>query len=115
MTDIEALNLVEELLRSLNIGQPLSDIQSVVFLGTWEGCSYRKIADEFGYELDYIKQVGSRLWRSLSQAAGEEVSKRNIQAVLRRYQQSSPMQDWGEAIAISHFYGRVGELEILET
>src|SRR4028119_203574 len=88
MTGQEALYLVDTFLHATNRGQGLKDVQSVVFLETWEGSSYREIAQQLGYEYDYIKQVGSRLWRSLSQLVGEPVSKRNIHAVLRRYQQS---------------------------
>jgi len=121
----EALSLVDTLLHSANPEQRLNDVQSVVFLGTWEGRSYREIAEQLGYQHDYIKQVGSQLWRSLSKTLGEPVSKRNIQAVLRRYQQSQQgaatlpviqcKQDWGEAIDVSQFYGRQGELQTLET
>jgi hypothetical protein len=119
----------------------LNDVQSVVLLETWAGHSYREIAEQLGYQNDYIKQVGSQLWRSLSQTLGEPVSKRNLQAVLRRYQQSQQgaipsgiamlfdhasqtlhalpviqcQQDWGEAIDVSRFYGRQGELQTLET
>ena len=39
----------------------------------------------------YIKQVSSRLWRSRSQVVGEEVSKKNVQAVLHRHPQSHPV------------------------
>jgi len=125
MTGQEALTLVDTLLHSANQRQRLNDVQSVVFLGTWEGRSYRGIAEQLGYQLDYIKQVGSQLWRSLSQTLGQPVSKRNLQAVLRRYQQSQQdanalpviqcKQDWGEAIDVSRFYGRQGELQTLET
>jgi hypothetical protein len=52
------------------------------------GRTYAEIAVQISYEHDYIKQVGSQLWRSLSQVIGEEVCKKNIQSVLRRYQQS---------------------------
>jgi hypothetical protein len=88
MTGQEALTLVDTLLDSANQGQRLTDVQSAVFLGTWDRHSYKEIADQLGYQLDYIKQVGSQLWRSLSQTLGEPVSKPNLQAVLRRYQQS---------------------------
>ncbi len=129
----EALTLVDNLLHSANQGQRLTDVQSVVFLETWAGRSYQEIAEQLGYQLDYIKQVGSRLWRSLSQTLGEPVSKQNVKAVLRHYQQSqtsrgkSPClpydkfpclpctQDWGEAIDVSQFYGRQAELQTLET
>src|ERR687886_281245 len=116
MTGQEALILVDRLLHSANQRQGLNDVQSEVFLQTWAGRSYGDIAKQLGYEHDYIKKVGSQLWRSLSQTLGEPVSKRNLQAVLRRYQQSQQVasalpviqckQDWGEAIEVSQFYGR---------
>ncbi len=115
----EAIALIDSLLQSVNKKQKLTDIQSRVFLETWEGHSYQEIADRLAYELDYIKQVGSLLWRTLSQILGEKVSKQNLQAVLRRYQHScvsdNCIQDWGEAIDVSHFYNRLQELETLET
>ncbi|MEG4488249.1 hypothetical protein [Microcoleus sp. D2_18a_B4] len=52
----------------------------------------------------------------MSQILGEPVSKCNIQAVLRRYQQSQQaQQDWGEAIDFSRFYDRQKELQTLES
>jgi hypothetical protein len=82
----QALTIVD----SLQI-KKLNDVQSAVFLGSWAGYSYVEIAQQldYKYEYDYIKQIGSHLWRSLSQTLGEPVSKRNIQSVLRRYQQST--------------------------
>ncbi|HLO46958.1 MAG TPA: hypothetical protein VK211_00820 [Kamptonema sp.] len=105
----EALIVVDRLLLAANQGQKLNDLQSAVFLESWEERSYSEIAQQLGYEYDYIKQVGSQLWRSLSQILGEPVSKGNIQAVLRRYQQSQ--QDWqdrNEAIEVCRFYDRQG-------
>jgi hypothetical protein len=125
MTGQEALTLVDTLLHTANQGQRLTNVQSVVFLDTWAGRCYKQIAEQLGYQLDYIKQVGSQLWRSLSQTLREPVSKCNLQAVLRRYQQSQQgtnalpviqgKQDWGEAPDVSRFYGRQGELQTLET
>lgn len=109
----EALAIVDRLLQAANHGQKLNDLQSAVFLETWEEHSYSEIAQQLGYEYDYIKQVGSHLWRSLSQILGEPVSKGNIQAVLRRYQQSQQaQQDDYEAIDLSRFYDRQKELQI---
>jgi SpoVK/Ycf46/Vps4 family AAA+-type ATPase len=116
MTGQEALILVDKLLQAANLRQKLNDLQSVVFQKTWAGRSYREIAQQLGYEHDYIKQVGSQLWRLLSQALGEPVSKRNIQAVLRRYEQSQQSkQDWGEAIDVSRFYNRQEERRSLSS
>ncbi|MBD2017194.1 hypothetical protein H6F96_24910 [Microcoleus sp. FACHB-53] len=89
MTGQEALTFVDTFLRFAHQRQRLNDIQSEVFLQTWAGLSYKEIAEQLGYQHDYIKQVGSQLWRSLSQAFGEPVSKQNIKAVLRHYQQET--------------------------
>jgi len=112
----EALTIVDRLLQAANRGQKLNDLQSAVFLETWAEHSYSEIAQQLGYEYDYIKQVGSHLWRSLSQILGEPVSKRNIQAVLRRYEQSQKAkQDDAEAIDFSGFYDRQEELQTVES
>lgn len=120
MTGQEALTLIDVLLQSAK-QQGLNDTQSLILLQTWEGSSYQAIAEQLGYEVDYIKQIAARLWKSIAQAVGEDVSKSNIQSVLRRYQQSHPvqatrrMQDWGEAIDVSYFYGRQADLQTLVT
>ena len=112
----EALTIVDRLLQAANHGQKLNDLQSAVFLETWAEHSYSEIAQQLGYEYDYIKQVGSHLWRSLSQILGETVSKRNIQAVLRRYEQSQQAkQDDGEAIDFFRFYDHQEVLQTLES
>ncbi len=122
----EAIALIDHLLQSANKKQKLNDIQSRIFLETWEGHSYQEIADRLLYEHDYIKKVGSHLWQNLSQIIGEKISKHNLQTVLRRYQhccagilhaskRDNCTQDWGEAIDVSQFYNRQQELETLET
>ncbi|NJK67762.1 MAG: AAA family ATPase [Microcoleus sp. SU_5_3] len=118
MTPQEAIALIDNLLHANN-QQTLTDIQSSVFLETWEGHSYQEIADRLVYEPDSIKHIGAKLWQTLSQIIGEKVSKKNLQTVLRSYQhRSAPhnsIQDWGEAIDVSLFYNRLQELETLET
>jgi WD40 repeat protein len=98
----------------------LTDLQELVFRGVWEGHTYSEIAAAAGYDATYIKDVGSKLWKLLSEVWGEKVTKSNVQSVLRRHLQnqrlSSPLrsasryQDWGEAIDVSVFYGRTIEL-----
>lgn len=82
----------------------------------WAQHSYSEISQQLGCEYDYIKQVGAHLWRSLSHILGEPVSKCNIQAVLRRYEQlQQAQQDGGEAIDLSQFYDRPKQLQIPES
>ncbi len=56
-----------------------------MFFQSWEGRSYIEIAKSAGYESDYIKDAGAKLWKLLSEAFGEKVKKDNIQSVLKRY------------------------------
>jgi hypothetical protein len=77
----EALELVHKILEP----KRLSYIQELVFLQSWTGKIYRQIAAESGYDLDYIKEVGSQLWSALSDALGEKVSKKNVRLVLASY------------------------------
>jgi WD40 repeat protein len=120
MTHKEAWLLVDALLQAAD--QPgLNDLQSAILQTVWEGNSYQALADRLGYELDYIKQIAARLWKQLAAIIGEDVCKRNLQSVLRRYQSTHTppiiprVQDWGEAIDVSHFYGRQSDLHTLET
>ncbi|MEM9089710.1 MAG: AAA-like domain-containing protein [Cyanobacteria bacterium P01_F01_bin.53] len=64
----------------------LSDIESQVLQGSWEGKSYGAIAEELGYTLEYINSdVGYGLWTKLSKATGEKLTKRSFRGALARY------------------------------
>ena len=78
---------VEEALVILEAGLAqgrLTRIQELVFRQAWEGKSYSLIAANYGYDAGYIKNVASELWRILSKALGEKVTKSNVQSVLKR-------------------------------
>jgi WD40 repeat protein len=81
MTADEALALLDTLLQA----QSLRDLQEQVFRYTWEGWTYPRIAEQVGYDTGYIRDVGYELWRQLTIACGEPVTKSNVQAVLRRH------------------------------
>ncbi|MEL6381911.1 MAG: AAA-like domain-containing protein, partial [Cyanobacteria bacterium J06626_18] len=76
-----ALALLDQLLPNY----ALSNLQETVFSQVWENKTYAEIAEECGYEHNYIRDVGFRLWQILSEALGQKVSKSNIKAVLGRY------------------------------
>ncbi len=79
----EALDILEQALQP----QRLSDLQQMVFCRSWVGQSYEEIAAELRYGDGYIREIGSQLWTLLSKAIGEKVTKKNVHAALRRYQQ----------------------------
>lgn len=130
-TKIQELMTVEEALAILDIvleQESLNNIQELVFRKVLAGETYPKIAEIAGYDAEYIKVVGCQLWRVLSRAFGERVTKSNVLSVLRRYSQqtlavatvpnledaegasSKQPQDWGDAIDVSTFYGRTKEV-----
>lgn len=81
MTADEALDIVEVVLDY----QRLNQVQEIVFRWSWEGLCYREIAKRSGYDRDYLKDAGAKLWKRLSKAFGEKVKKDNLQSVLKRY------------------------------
>ena len=66
----EAIEIVEELLAPGG----LNKVQELVFRQSWEGQSYSEIAASSSYDPGYIKDVGSKLWRSLSEAFKDSLS-----------------------------------------
>ena len=66
-------------------GKHLSDIEIEVLQGAWEGKSYDDIAKQLMMSVSYInKDVGYRLWKKLSAALGEEVTKKSFRQALKR-------------------------------
>ncbi len=66
-------------------GKNLSDIEVEVLQGSWEGNNYEYIAEKTRRSFSYINtNVGNCLWKKLSEALGEEVSKRNFRQALKR-------------------------------
>ena len=113
MTGQEALRIIDRLLEQHQRGS-LNTLQAEIVSKVWKRDSYQEIGRELGYEPEYIKQVASHLWQLLSQIVGEKVSKANLCAILQGYRTCLATTNWGEAIDVSHFYGRGAELETLE-
>ncbi|EDX82790.1 hypothetical protein S7335_1093 [Synechococcus sp. PCC 7335] len=106
----------------------LSDVETTILLGAIADQTYEEIAESAGYSINYLKRdIGPKLWRQLSKALGEKVSKTNFQQALKRYHgqalstpaatisQTVIKQDWGEAPDVSFFVGREAELATLRT
>jgi len=120
-------------------GKHLSDLQSRILQQSWQGCTYGQVASSAGYSEGHVKDVASQLWKSLSEALGERITKGNLRSRLinrakRTFKHAAP--DTYESIAgvvrpvlpslssqpsltaprfNPHFIGRVQALETLET
>uniref|UniRef100_A0A7C3ZT11 ATP-binding protein n=1 Tax=Planktothricoides sp. SpSt-374 TaxID=2282167 RepID=A0A7C3ZT11_9CYAN len=67
----------------------LDDLQEAVLRGTLQGNIYKKIAKDLDCSESSVRNAGSELWRILSAALGEEVSKTNLRSVMGRLQTSN--------------------------
>ena len=75
----EALFILDTVLQKI-----LNNVQELVFRQAWEGKTYPEMAESSGYNAHYIKDVGYKLWKLLSNALEEKVTKSNFRSVLRR-------------------------------
>ncbi|MBP5973711.1 AAA-like domain-containing protein [Brasilonema sp. CT11] len=81
----EIQKLADELVFKVT-GSHLSDIETDVLRGAYEGKTYDEIGDELHLSGIYInKDVGNPLWKKLSDGLGEKVSKTNFKQALKRY------------------------------
>ena len=68
-----------------NFGEHPKDIEIDVLLGSWEGLTYEKMAEQYHLSVNYLRgDVGPQLWQKLSEALGEEVTKSNFKGALER-------------------------------
>ncbi len=114
MTGQQAVRIIDRFLSQAQ-QHTLNDLQSTIVLETWEGKTYRSIADRLAYDLDYIKQIAARLWKSLSKLLNENISKCNIKSALERHQASMPIADWCEPVELTRADPAELELRTTET
>ncbi|MEM9276275.1 MAG: hypothetical protein AAGA80_25480 [Cyanobacteria bacterium P01_F01_bin.143] len=62
----------------------LTDLQEKVLRGAWDGKTYLKISEKTFNDPDYLKGIGANIWKILSKALSENVTKRNIKLVTKR-------------------------------
>jgi len=83
--DIQALLLnIDELIFSQR-GKHLDDLELVILEGALDKQKYGEIAKKNHHSEKYVKDVAAKLWKTLSIALGQKVSKNNIKSSLQRY------------------------------
>ncbi|WP_299408267.1 NB-ARC domain-containing protein [Acaryochloris sp. IP29b_bin.148] len=75
LTQIEALVIAQT-------GKRLSELQRIILQQVWLGKKYFDIANTYGCTEGHAKDVGSDLWKFLSQVMGEKVTKQNLRRVV---------------------------------
>ena len=76
----EALYLVDRAIEP----ERLNSVQELILIQCWSGKTYQEIAEDSGYDSDYVRVVGSRLWQLLSGNFGEKITKNNFRSILRQ-------------------------------
>ncbi|MCF4970103.1 tetratricopeptide repeat protein [Nostoc sp. CMAA1605] len=65
-------------------GERLSDLQKVILQQVWLGRKYLDIARSYGCTEGHVKDVGSQLWKLLSQVLRQKITKSNCRTTLER-------------------------------
>lgn len=80
----EALEIADRLIYA-RTGKHLNDLEREVFIGSWQGQTYEKM---YPINPEYVeKNVGYKLWKKLSFALGEKVTKKGLRGALERVNQ----------------------------
>ncbi|MEM8613809.1 MAG: AAA-like domain-containing protein [Cyanobacteria bacterium P01_H01_bin.105] len=89
----EVLLAIEERL----LKRKLTPAERIVLGQTWNKQTYEQMAKQSGYGDAHLKDTGYKLWRAISQALGQRVTKKSLLFVLREYLQPlSPQLDSAE-------------------
>lgn len=106
----QALRQIEQLVIA-QTGEGLSELQQTILKQVWLGQKYFDIADTYGCTEGHAKDVGSDLWKLLSQVMGKKITKKNLRHVLTNHRSeafsSPPIETYrpdfvGRHQAISH-------------
>ncbi|MEB3177828.1 MAG: NB-ARC domain-containing protein [Nostocaceae cyanobacterium] len=98
----EVLKLADEIIFT-KTGQHLDDLQEAVLRGTLQRETYKQIAKEFNCSESNVRQIGSELWRILSEELGEDISKSNFRSAMERWQVSNVSNFAKDVVGIGIF------------
>jgi tetratricopeptide (TPR) repeat protein len=65
-------------------GETLSELERIIVQQVWLGRKYLEIANQYGCTEGHAKDVGSRLWKLLSLALKQKITKGNCRSILER-------------------------------
>ncbi|WP_427162032.1 NACHT domain-containing protein [Aliinostoc sp. HNIBRCY26] len=104
------------------LARTLTEVEIALLFGAWNNLTYQQIAARSGYSINYLQRdIGPKFWQFLSYTLGRKVNKTSLRGILSQFTlpisnlqpQNQRSVDWGEAINVSHFCGRIEEIEKL--
>jgi WD40 repeat protein len=78
------ISRISDICDKLQDASSLTDLQITVLKRAWEGKTYSAIALDLGYDSGYVRDIGSKLWRILSDTLGVEISKANFRSQIEK-------------------------------
>jgi len=99
--DIDTLVELADNLIFTKTREHLTSLQKEVLKGTLNGKKYPQIADDCQRHPDHIKQVGTKLWKLLSDILGKNIKKSNARSILEKLQ-FSHISNTGDCVNISN-------------
>lgn len=93
----------------------LDSLQQAILKGAWNNQKYREIAEQQHRSEKYIKEVGFKLWKILSEVLGEELNKSNFKAALERRWRFSFVLRFGKAFIDDSSYDNFLSPETLDS
>lgn len=88
MSITEILQFADRLVFS-HTGKHLDHVQEAVVKGVWEGQTYAEIGEECHRSEARVRDVGYKLWKTLSESLGEDINKSNFCPTLERLKLTS--------------------------
>jgi hypothetical protein len=79
----EVLKLADELIFA-KTGEHLDYLQDAILRGTLQNHKYPKIAEETHSSEGHLRDIGSELWKILSEGLGEDITKTNFRAIIEK-------------------------------
>ena len=89
----------------------LNNLQELVLRQAWAGQTYPEMEESVGYNANYIRDVGAKLWKLFSKIFNEKVTKSNFRSVLRRHYFASQHVRQAESL-LSKFEGKEDNVSI---
>ena len=101
------LEIVNEIVLA-KTGKNLDDLQQAIIRGTFQGKRYADIAAENNFAEKHVKDTGRKLWKVLSDALEENISKSNLKATFEKiYTYNSPDSDVIQANFNSNYFNSI--------
>ena len=83
MNITEVLKLADELIFA-KTGEHIDYLQTAIIEGTLQGRTYPEIAEATHSSEGHTRDIGSKLWQILSEGFGEDITKRNFRAIIKK-------------------------------